>query len=366
MLIKRLQLINFRNYNKLDIEFNENKNIFYGYNAQGKTNILEALYFTACSRSHRTKKDKELIMWGKQECLIRTWIKKGFLDVEIDIKINKDFKKEIKINNNPVKRVGELMGILNVVMFSPEDLKLIKEGPAERRRFIDITNSQLKPSYFYNLQKYFKIIRQRNTLLRNIKNNKKLLDTLSVWNNNLVETGSKIMYYRNEYFKKMSFFVKDIHKKIANEEISIKYIPSVNVEDLSNMESIKKYLLSEIDKNIEKDIHTETTSIGPHRDNFEIFIDNVNIKTYGSQGQQRTAILSLKLAEVKLFKEEIGEYPVLLLDDVMSELDEKRQKFILDYLQDMQIFLTCTNNKEDYKRENSSFYKVVNGFVTKE
>lgn len=365
MYIEKLHLINYRNYKEMVVNFSENINIFYGYNAQGKTNILEALYFTACARSHRTNKDKELIRWGENEGFISTIVKKKSERTKIDVQINKEHSKNIRINDIHIKKIGELFGNVNIVMFSPEDIKLIKEGPSERRRFIDIGISQIKPNYFYNLQQYIKIIHHRNALLKEIKSKKSLMDTLSIWDNNLIEIGSKLMYYRNVYLNKIFSFAKNIHKNISNEEMEIKYIPSILTSDLNSIERIKEDLSKSIIVNIEKDIQFGLTSVGPHRDSFDIYISGINIKTFGSQGQQRTAVLSLKLSEIEFFKNEIGEYPILLLDDVMSELDDSRQQFLIDNLDGIQVFITCTN-PDKYRQKKSTFFKVSNGEIIKE
>lgn len=359
MYVNKLKLINFRNYKELEINFDNNINIFYGYNAQGKTNILEALYFTATGRSHRTSRDKDLINWKSNESYIQTLIKREIKETKIDIKIG-DIKT-IRINDIPIKKLGELMGNLNAVMFSPEDLKILKEGPLERRRFIDIAISQIRPNYFYNLQQYFKVIHNRNTLLRDIRKNRKLLDTLFVWDDKLVEIGAAIVYYRNNYLSKIADYIKKIHKSIADEDIRMEYIPSVKDIDLSSLESIKTAVMARLRQNTEKDVIQGTTSVGPHRDDFEIYINEASAKIFGSQGQQRTAVLSLKLSEMKLFKEELNENPILLLDDVMSELDDIRQKYLLDNLENTQVFITCTN--VDKYIEKGKLFKVSGGNV---
>ena len=341
MYVNKLKLINLRNYKELEINFENRINIFYGYNAQGKTNILEALYFTACGRSHRTNRDRDLINWEANESYIGTIVKRDRIETKIDIKIGNT--KSIRVNDVPIKKLGELMGNLNAVMFSPEDLKILKEGPVERRRFIDITISQMRPNYFYNLQQYFRIIHNRNILLKDIRKNRKYFDTLFVWDDKVVEIGSAIVYYRNIYLSKIADYLRVVHKRISGEEIRMEYIPSVKDINLSNIESIKLALLTKLKQNIEKDIIHGTTSVGPHRDDFDVYINEINAKVFGSQGQQRTAVLSLKLSEMELFKEELGENPILLLDDVMSELDDIRQQYLLDNLENTQVFITCTN-----------------------
>ena len=218
MYVENLKLINFRNYNDLEIHFNKNQNIIYGNNAQGKTNIIEALYYATCGRSHRTKKDKELIKWENENSYIKTLVKKSGVDINIDIKISQNKKKAITINNSPIKKIGELFGNLNSVIFSPEDLDLVKQGPLERRKFIDIGISQIKPNYFYNLQQYYISLNQRNALLKDIRKNAKYKEMIDIWDNNIIEIGSKIMYYRYEYLIKIAELAKNIHREITNEE----------------------------------------------------------------------------------------------------------------------------------------------------
>lgn len=359
MYVNKLKLINFRNYKELEINFDNNINIFYGNNAQGKTNILEALYFTATGRSHRTSRDKDLVNWESDEGYIGTFVKKENKETRIDIKIG-DIKI-IKVNEIPIKKLGELMGNLNAVIFSPEDLKILKEGPVERRRFIDIAISQIRPNYFYNLQQYFKVIHNRNTLLRDIRKNRKLLDTLFIWDDKVVEIGALIVYYRNVYLNKIESYLKNIHKRISDEEIKIAYIPSEKDIDLNDIESIKSAISTKLKQNTEKDIIHGTTCTGPHRDDFDVYINEVSAKIFGSQGQQRTAVLSLKLSEMELFKEELGEDPILLLDDVMSELDDMRQQYLLDNLESTQVFITCTN--ADKYIGKGKLFKVFGGKV---
>lgn len=359
MFVQRLKLINFRNYDNLDIELDKKLNIFYGYNAQGKTNILEALYFVACARSHRTKKDKELINLKSDTAYISLLLNKS-LNTKIDIKLCEE--KKIRINDIEVKKYSELIGNLKAVLFSPEDLKLVKEGPSEKRRFLDIGISQIKPSYFYNLMQYIKVLNHRNALLREAKNQRSLLDTISVWDNNLVEIGSKIMYHRYGYLSKINEKAKIIHKKMADEDINIKYIPSVKIDDFSNIEEIRTVFLKTLSETLQKDLLSGYTSVGPHRDNFDVLLNSLDSKTYASQGQQRTSVLSLKLSEVEIIKSETEEIPILLLDDVMSELDDLRQQYLFQNISDVQTFITCTNI-DKYIKFNAKFFEVRNGEI---
>lgn len=367
MYIKSLKLNNFRNYHALNIDFSKNFNVLYGDNAQGKTNIIESIFLCASGRSHRTSKDIELIKFDEHGCYIKLDLVKKDANTEIEIYLGKEEKKKIKVNDVPIRKIGNLIGHINVVIFSPEDLLVIKEGPSERRRFIDITLSQLRPSYFYDLQQYAKVISQRNTLLKEVQNNKSLFDTLEVWNSNLVCIGSRLIKSRSDFIKVLSMIAKENHYKLTDrkEKLDLRYTPSIDIKDIDNTKDIEKLFLKILDASQRKEILRGTTLYGPHRDDFEIYIDDVNIKAFGSQGQQRTAVLSIKLSEIKILKEENGEYPVLLLDDVMSELDRSRQEYLFENLKNIQTFITCTDInliKEKISGE-SSFYRVSNGEI---
>jgi DNA replication and repair protein RecF len=280
-------------------------------------------------------------------------------------------KKKIKINEIPLKKIGNLMGQLNAIMFSPEDMMIIKEGPAERRRFIDIALSQLKPSYFYDLQQYIKILAQRNNLLKEIEYNKSLLDTIEVWNQSLAEKGSRIIKARKEYVDILARKAEEIHGRITNrnEKLKIRYMPSLEgIQDFSDLSYVNKVFLNNLERVKKRELIKCTTMVGPHRDEYELLVNNESLKLYGSQGQQRTAILSIKLSEVEIVKDEIGEYPVLLLDDVMSELDKNRQDYLLKNLRGIQTFITCTE-KDNIEKEtgiNMNYIAISGGQVVSE
>ena len=374
MHIKEIKLINFRNYSKLNLNFCKDYNIIYGKNAQGKTNILEAIFLCSTGRSHRTSKDNELVKFMEESYYIKIILEKKHTDAYIEIYYKKDERKRIKINDIPVKKNGELMGQLNTVIFSPEDLSIIKGGPLERRRFIDIALSQLKPTYFYDLQQYSRILSQRNHLLKSINktvNGKgRLKDTLEIWNEKLIETGSRIISERGKYLCRLNAKACENHNRLAGskEKIEIVYNPSVIVEDLDDIEKIKKAFTERAKAGEEKEIKNGVTLYGPQRDDMEIRINDKNVRMYGSQGQQRTAVLTLKLSEIGILKELSGEYPILLLDDVFSELDSMRQNYIIESLDDIQAFITTTekvlyNNIRVSKRR---LYFVENGMVKKE
>ncbi|MDP4180192.1 MAG: DNA replication/repair protein RecF, partial [Bacillota bacterium] len=334
MHIEGLFLKNFRNYEALQVNFIKGFNIIYGNNAQGKTNILEAIYLCSTGRSHRTSKDAELIKNGKEKYIVNVKFTRNEITGKcIEINYDRINKKKIKINENPIKKIGDLMGQINSIMFSPEDLQIIKEGPSERRRFIDIALCQLKPSYFFNLQQYIRILNQRNTLLKEISLKRMNSSTLDVWNQSLIEIGSKIIKSRIEFINILSEKANINHKKITNNEemLEIKYVPSIDLNNFNiGVEEIKKTFTNQLKVVLAKEIQKATTIIGPQRDDIEIRLNKESIKLYGSQGQQRTAVLSLKLSELEIVKDDTGEFPILLLDDVMSELDMNRREYLVE------------------------------------
>lgn len=360
MYIKYLNLLNFRNYDELNLEFNKNVNVIVGDNAQGKTNILESIYYCSVGKSHRTNRDRELIKWGKDQAYIKMYVCKEKLDKNIEIMILKEGKKAININRIKISKISELMGNVNVVMFSPEDLKIIKESPSYRRKFLDIELCKISGNYYFNLVQYNKVLDERNTLLKKYQNqNFKIMD---VYDEQLSKYGSCVIKFREEYVKKLNEKGKIIHRDITNdsENISFKYISPV--KDISN---IKNEIREILYKNRKNDIERRTTTAGPHRDDLYIDINGIDVRCYGSQGQQRTSALTIKFASLEIIKDLIGEYPVLLLDDVLSELDEKRQKYILNAVNNMQTLITGTGiqNISDSTKKNVSVFNVVNGKV---
>ncbi|MBQ9519691.1 MAG: DNA replication/repair protein RecF [Firmicutes bacterium] len=358
MYIESLKLKNYRNIEDLEITPHKKTSVLFGDNAQGKTNILESVYYCATGRSHRTSNDKEIVMFDKDAAFIRLSVRDdyGRLD-RIDISIKSSGKKGIGINGMAVKRIGELLGTLNVVIFCPENLQLIKSGPGERRRFMDMEMCQIDKVYYYNLKQYYKVLKQRNNLLKKIK---KPDDTLDIWDLQLAEYGSNLMEQRADFIEKISGIASGIHKKITadKEELKIEYNPNVS----------KKDFYKKLSQNREKDILYGNTSVGVHKDDIIFYINGVNARDYGSQGQQRTACLSTKMAEIELIKQEKNHYPVLLLDDVLSELDKKRQEYLINNIADVQTIVTSTGVDENIKnicKDGSIFYveagKVKNG-----
>lgn len=368
MYIRSLQLKNFRNYEKLDIDFYKGINVIYGDNAQGKTNILEAIILCSLARSHRTTRDSELVKIGNDAYSIKLDFVREETEKVIEIYYGMEEKRKIRINEIPIKKIASLIGQLNAVMFSPEDMLMIKEGPVGRRRFIDIALSQLRPSYFYDLQQYIKILTQRNNLLREIEFKKSLVDTIEIWNQSLVEAGSRVIKARKEFVEILSKRAEDNHLRITNgqERLTIGYSPSINgIEDYNDLDNIKKVFQRNLQSIIKREIIKKTTLLGPQRDEYEYNVNGQSLRNYGSQGQQRTAVLSVKLSEIDIIKEEIGESPVLLLDDVMSELDNKRQEYLFKNLNGIQVFITCTerNGIEKGIEEKANFINVKEGRI---
>ncbi len=338
MIIKSIQLHNFRNYEDLSIAFTEGTNILYGENAQGKTNILEAANLSSTTKSHKGSKDKEMIRFGEEEAHIKTIIEKKKTLYEIDLHLKKQKNKGIALNRIPLKKASELYGILNLIVFSPEDLSMIKNGPAERRRFMDAELCQMDKVYFSDLVNYQKACTQRNKLLKEIPKNKELKDTLCLWNEQMIRFGRPIINRRRQFIKEMNEVIQGIHAHISGEKetLFLKYEPDVDESSFA----------FELSKAEERDLYQQFTGVGPHRDDVSFLINDIDIRRFGSQGQQRTSALSLKLAEIELIKKTIGDTPVLLLDDVLSELDSQRQNLLLDQIHDIQTIITCTGLDE--------------------
>ena len=338
MNIRSIELKNFRNYENLEISFDEGTNILFGDNAQGKTNILEAAYMSGTTKSHKGSRDREMIRFGEEEAHLKTVVVRGGREYQIDMHLKKNRAKGIAIDKIPIKKASELFGILNIVFFSPEDLNIIKNGRAERRRFLDSELCQLDRIYLADLTNYNKILAQRNKLLKDMIYRPSLSDTLPVWDMQLIETGKKIIRRRKQFVDELREIVSDIHYRISGgkEELFLKYEP--NIDDI--------FFEDELSRAKEKDKKLCQTSVGPHRDDLLFSIGDVDIRKYGSQGQQRTSALSLKLSEIELVRKSISDTPVLLLDDVLSELDSSRQNYLLNNISDTQTIITCTGLDE--------------------
>lgn len=361
MVIKSLKLKNYRNYDLLDLTFDPKTNILYGDNAQGKTNILEALYLSGTTKSHRGTKDRDIIQFGCDESHLETIVEKKGITFQIDMHLKKNSPKGIAIDKIPIRRASELFGIVHFVFFSPEDLNIIKDGPAGRRRFIDLELSQLDKIYLSNLSNYNRIINQRNALLKDIYGQPGLAETLDIWDMQLAEYGTRILERRREFVKQVNEIISEIHYKLTGgkENITLTYEESVGGMTLEQA----------LKKNRERDLRMKSTSVGPHRDDL-CFINNgqIDIRKFGSQGQQRTAALSLKLSEIELVKRIIKDTPILLLDDVLSELDKHRQNYLLDSIHDIQTLITCTGLDEfvNHRFSVNRVFHVQNGHIAKE
>lgn len=360
MIIKSLELTNFRNYGALQMEFSEGVNILYGDNAQGKTNILEAVCVCATTKSQKGSKDKEMIQLGQEESHIRMHIKRDGNDRKIDMHLRRGRTKAAAVDGRAIRKSAQLYGLLHVISFSPEDLGIVKEGPAQRRRMVDMELCQLDKIYLYNLTKYNKALDQRNNLLKQIGMDKSLSDTLSVWDEQLVNFGTDIMKARQIFVDELNELAGPIHRRLAGEKesLSLCYEPNIKPEDF--MEALKK--------NRDRELALKSTCFGPHRDDLNFILEGEDIRKYGSQGQQRTSALSLKLAEIELVKKRIKDVPVLLLDDVLSELDRNRQQQLLENIKDIQAVITCTGLEEFVKKRIHSdrIYQVAGGSVVKE
>ena len=359
MIIDSLELKNFRNYESLKVNLSPGTNIFYGDNAQGKTNVLESIFLASTSKSYRISKDKDLIQFGNDEAHIKMEVRKHDVPYRIDMHLKKNKSKGIAIDETPIRKASELFGIANIVSFSPEDLGLIKDGPAVRRRFMDLELCQLDKIYLYNLTRYNRVLDQRNKLLKDIVIKPSLLDTLSVWDLELIKYGTKIIEIRNIFIEELKEIIIDIHHHLTGgiEKLEIVYDANVGSQDFQNTLSRMR----------ESEIRQHITLVGPHRDDLLFLIDGKDIRKFGSQGQQRTAALALKLSEIELVRKRIDDDPILLLDDVLSELDSKRQNYLLDLLSETQNIITCTG-LDDFINNRfhiDELFHVVKGTVTK-
>ena len=360
--VNSLKLKNFRNYDLLNVEFDGSTNIFYGNNAQGKTNILEAVYLSGTTKSHRGSKDRDMIRFGEDESHIETVVEKNGISYQSDMHLKKNSPKGIAINKMPIRKASELFGIVNLVFFSPEDLNIIKNGPAERRRFIDLELSQLDKVYLNNLSNYNRIVNQRNRLLKELSfgGKKELSDTLEIWEMQMVQYGERLIARRKEFVAQINEIIAKIHQKLTGGKESLQIIYEPSTGDLPFEQALKRYR--------DRDLRMKSTTVGPHRDDIGFLTGDMDIRRYGSQGQQRTAALSLKLSEIELVRLATHDTPILLLDDVLSELDKHRQNYLLDSIHDIQTLITCTG-VEDFVNHRFSINKVFhvqNGQVTKE
>lgn len=357
MHIKKLRLRSFRNYRDAVFEFSPRTNVIYGNNAQGKTNILEAVYLFAQGRSHRAKTDRELISFGEDFTRLSLDFADDRREHTADMRIARSGRKSININHVPILKLSKLMTYLNVVMFSPEDLDLIKGSPNARRRFIDSSLSQLYPAYLSALIEYSKALNQKNSLLKMLRTGGRTSDpTLSVWNETLAENGVKIMRARIDFTERINVAAAAIQSEISGEMLSISYLPSIKIEELSK-DAVLDYLTSRERREIEM----ASSQYGIQRDDLEIAVNGREARLFASQGQQRTAALSMKIAQAEYIKEIRGEYPVLLLDDIMSELDINRRMYLSERIRDKQVLITSTDTDLIDKATDTKLFHIENG-----
>lgn len=360
MYIKSIKLTNFRNYESQTVTLKDGLNVIVGKNASGKTNMIESVYCAGLGRSPRTSKYREMIKWKCENALIEVVVAKKYRDYKINFLINSSDKKKVSIDDIPLSRLTQLLGVLNVVFFSPDELKLIKEGPSERRKFMDVSLSQQSKNYYNALSKYNNILAQRNKLLKSNYSEETLKQCLYSWDIGLAEHGARIIKYRYNFIAKINELAKEKHLFLTSnqENLTLKY--ECEFEDIDIKELQEKFF-EKLTKSIERDKYLMHTSVGVQKDDIKVDIDGVDIRKFGSQGQQRTSALSLKLAEISLFKNEMGgESPVLILDDVLSELDDYRSTKLLESIENIQTLITCTNF--DYPIKYNEI-KIANGKV---
>ncbi|MCL2382794.1 MAG: DNA replication/repair protein RecF [Oscillospiraceae bacterium] len=380
MTITKLKLTNFRNYEEQEIVFDEDINIIYGDNAQGKTNIIEAIFICSLGKSFRTNKEKELVnvLSENESCKVEIFAKKR--DREIAIKYEQTDKKAFYINNIKIEKLSDILGNIYCVLFAPDDISILKNEPSKRRRFLNIMISQLRPTYVYSLNQYSKVLEQRNNYLKQIKHEGKAEEMLEIWDEQLVMLGIKVYNYRKEFIEKINEKIKEIHSKSTDykENIEIVYktnisggkkvkdssefVTDVEYKDKNRVIKIEEKYIEELRSKRRTDIQKGFTSVGIHRDDFETYINEREVSIYGSQGQKRTTIISLKLAEAEVIHEEKEEYPIILLDDFMSELDKKRIQGFLENIKKNQVMITGTDS---FSIPNTKYklYKVENGNV---
>lgn len=357
MIVESIELQNYRNYEKLHMDFSDGTNLLYGDNAQGKTNLLEAIYVCSTTKSHRGSKDKEIIRFQQEESHIKLLVKKRDVPYRIDMHLKKNKTKGVAINGIPIRKASELFGIVNVVFFSPEDLNIIKNGPSERRRFLDLELCQLNKLYVHALIQYNRVITHRNKLLKDLVFHPEYEETLDIWDEQMIQYGSQVIQFRQEFIEQLNNIILGIHKQLSGEEETLELFYEAN----TSIDQLKNSLA----KSRESDLRQKTTGVGPHRDDISFMVNGIDIRKFGSQGQQRTAALSLKLAEIELVKHLVNDYPILLLDDVLSELDGNRQKHLLSGINHIQTMITCTGLEDflNHRFPINKVYRVVKGTV---
>ncbi|NLM49629.1 MAG: DNA replication/repair protein RecF [Clostridiaceae bacterium] len=345
MYINSIELVNYRNYEREKVEFSPGQNVIFGDNAQGKTNLLESIYLFSHGKSHRTRQDRELILFGRD-----------FLDVKVSffsenrhqtgrIRVFKDKKKEIRINDVPLLKSSQLLGVFKVVLFTPDDLSLVKMGPEVRRKFLDSSISMIKPNYYGVLEKYNQVVKQKAALLKKIKKREAEKAALDIWNEKQADYASRLMAYRCVFIEALSKEAKQICFDISGEDFLILYKPSFRVVDFRDFSKNKNSLFEILQREKDAEIESGSCLFGPHRDDLIFLANNLDIKHFGSQGQQKTAVLSVKIALVKIIYDVFLEYPVLLLDDITGELDKSRREYLFKKIKNMQVLITCTDKE---------------------
>lgn len=364
MYVTRINLKDYRNYNELDIEPDPKVNLILGENAQGKTNLLESIYLSSAGKSYRTSKDRDLISFGKEFARVTVEAEKSQLSTKVEIGLSSNSKKLIKKDGVMLKKLSQLMENIYVVIFSPEDLDLVKAEPENRRRFLDREFSQIRPLYFLNLVNYKKVLQNRNAYLKEESPKDGIMDVMDI---QLSKYGGYLIWARNQFIEKLSRISSEIHSSITGgkESLFIEYEANTFDDDLLDQRKQQEKIYDKLYKSRAKDIRMRTTSIGPHKDDFRFLVNGIDMRSFGSQGQQRTCALSLKLAELYIIEKETGESPILLLDDVMSELDLSRQEFLIKTLENNQLFITTTHMDREImeKFPSAKVYKVSDGQV---
>lgn len=367
MYIKSAELKNFRNYKDQKIDFDEKVNIILGNNAQGKTNVIEAIYMSSMGKSFRTSKDSELISFGEENAYIKVEAVRNDIETKIEISLLSKGKrsslKYVKKDKKEIKKTSELINNILLVVFSPDDLKIVKDEPEKRRKFIDREACQISPSYFDVLSNYRRVLLQRNAYL---KENTVSSDILDIWDEQLAGYGSALTRQRAAFIEKIGEYAARIQDGITagSEKLEISYEPDVDILDMDPEEG-RGYFYDMIKSSFESDMRNRTTTVGPHRDDIAFIVNGIDMRSFGSQGQQRTCALSLKLAELDLIREENGEEGILLLDDVMSELDGSRQEYLIDTMKNNQLFITTTDLDENIRKKfsDAAYYRVESGRI---
>lgn len=369
MFIEQISIRDYRNYEHLTLQFENKVNVIIGENAQGKTNLMEAIYVLAMARSHRTPKDKELIRWDQSFAKVEGHLKNRNGPIHMEVVFSQKGKK-VKINKLEKKRLSDYIGTCNIIMFAPEDLNLVKGSPQVRRRFLDMEMGQIHSVYLYHLSQYHKILKQRNQWLKDVLTQRKKPDTtmLDVMTDQLIDSACHVLEKRFAFVKKLETWAQPIHKQISRgkELLEVKYVPSIHVSEEMDLSTMRIVIEEEFQRLRDRELKRGTTLAGPHRDDLQFFVNDRDIQVFGSQGQQRTTALSIKLAEIELIYEKVGEYPILLLDDVLSELDDYRQSHLLNTIQGkVQTFVTTTSVDGINHRtlQEAKIYKVHDGKI---